>query len=194
MASASLALGRWLANHWFFPAPAQRLAGTRILIAAFAVVYLGTRIGYLLAPLNYADATFDPVGPVGLLPTPLPDAWVYLSVGVALLSGVAFWAGAWFRVTGPLFAVMLLWVLSYRNSWGMVFHTENLLVLHVLVLGFSPAADAWSWDQRRHGTAVDERRVATGQYAWPLRTMTWLVVIAYDAASGISRQISRKVV
>ena len=33
---------------------------------------------------------------------------------------------------GRLFALLLLWVTSYRNSWGMIFHTDNLLVLHAL--------------------------------------------------------------
>jgi hypothetical protein len=38
-----------------------------------------------------------------------------------------------------VFALLLLWVTTYRNSWGQVFHTENLMVLHV-VLAVSPAA------------------------------------------------------
>ena len=42
--------------------------------------------------------------------------------------------------------MLLLAVLTYRNSWGHLFHTDNLLVLHVLVVGLAPAADAWSLD------------------------------------------------
>ena len=39
-----------------------------------------------------------------------------------------------YRVTAPLAALGMLWVTAYRNSWGMVFHTENLLVIHLAVL------------------------------------------------------------
>ena len=44
----------------------------------------------------------------------------------------------------PIAAALLLWTLSYRNSWGLPFHTENLLVLHVIALALAPAADAWA--------------------------------------------------
>jgi len=31
-----------------------------------------------------------------------------------------------------LAALALLWTLTYRNAWGQIFPTENLLVLHVI--------------------------------------------------------------
>ena len=35
---------------------------------------------------------------------------------------------------------------TYRSSFGMIFHTENLWVVHVALLATAPAADAWSID------------------------------------------------
>ena len=66
------------------------------------------------------------------------------------------------RVTGPLNAALQLWTLTYRNSWGMLYHNDNMLVLHQMVLGAGPTADALSVDAlvRRRGLApaVFERR------------------------------------
>jgi len=42
------------------------------------------------------------------------------------------------RVSGPLFAALLLWTISYRNSWSMVFHSDNVLVLHAAALASPP--------------------------------------------------------
>jgi hypothetical protein len=43
---------------------------------------------------------------------------------------------------GLVYAVLLLCLLCYRNSWSMIYHTDNVLVLHVLVLSLAPVADA----------------------------------------------------
>jgi len=51
-------------------------------------------------------------------------------------------------VSGPLFALLFALVTSYRSSFSMIYHSENLMVWHVLVLGLAPSADAWSWDAR----------------------------------------------
>ena len=78
------------------------------------------------------------------------------------------------------FALALLVTLTYRNSWGMPFHTENLLVLHALVLAVVPAADAWSVDARGRAAPAAER------YGWPLRALAVITVIAYVLA-GIAK-------
>jgi hypothetical protein len=51
--------------------------------------------------------------------------------------------GRAYQIVAPIAALGLLWTLSYRNSWGMVFHTENLLVMHVIVLAVSSRDKAW---------------------------------------------------
>src|SRR4029079_4249046 len=94
-------------------------------------------------------ASFAPIGVVSVLSTPLPLSAVRSLVAAAIAAGAAFVAGYRFRVSGPLFGALLLWVLSYRNAWGMVFHTENLMVLHVIALALTRAANAMSLDARR---------------------------------------------
>lgn len=164
-------LERWLAAV-FPPVDPRRLAAVRILIAGFSTLYLLLRASHLTDFSSFAPRSFRPVGPVALLDAPLPPSAVLFVYAVALASGIALVLGYRHRVTGPLHALTLLWVLSYRNSWGMIFHTENLLVLHALVLAIAPAADVWSLDAR--GTAAPHVR-----YSWPLRALCWVVVLSY---------------
>ena len=44
---------------------------------------------------------------------------------LTVASGVAYTLGWRFRWTGPVFAVSLLVVLSYRNGWGHLFHNDK---------------------------------------------------------------------
>jgi hypothetical protein len=111
---------------------------------------------------------------VTLLSGPLPEVVVRLLLVAAVAAGCLFVAGWRFRISGPLFALLLLFVLTYRNSWGQVFHTENILVLHVLVMGFSPAADALALGGRRREDIAEEPR-----YGWPIRLMCIVTVLTY---------------
>ena len=97
---------------------------------------------------------------------------------MALASAVPFVLGFRYRICGPLFGVAFLWVTTYRNSFGMVFHTENLLSLQLLLLALAPAADAFSVDAQRLGSAPEP----DGRYGWAIRAMTWVTVIAYVLA------------
>jgi hypothetical protein len=163
---------RW----WLVPAPARRLALLRIAVGGFAVLYLAVWRPSLAAT-GFADWQFEPVGVVAPFDTPLPPAAVRGLYVAAIGAGVAFTAGWRFRVSGPAFAVLLLWVTTYRNSWAQIFHTENLMVLHAIVLAVGPAADALSLDARAGRT-----RTAAGphaRYGWPARLMALLTVITY---------------
>ncbi|MEM9875657.1 MAG: hypothetical protein AAF928_12230, partial [Myxococcota bacterium] len=132
---------------WFGPAPPQRLAGARILIGGFAFGYVVARLPHLAQFSRFDPESFRPVGPVGLLlsaPLPTSATWALAVITAAL--GAAFTLGWRYRLCGPAFAAALLWVTSYASSWGMIFHTENLMVLQVIALSFGRAADAWSLD------------------------------------------------
>ncbi len=165
-------------RRWFAPAPARRLALLRVLIGGAGLLYVILRAPHLWAYGSFDERRFDPVGPVGiLLDAPLP-AWLVTALVLAAIgAGAAFVAGWRFRLSGPAFALLLLWVTSYRNSWGLVLHTENLMVLHVLVLGFVPAADAHSVDARAG------RRRGPGDrhwsYGWPIRLLALVAVLTY---------------
>jgi hypothetical protein len=168
------ALRRW----WFADAPAERLAALRILVGAFAVVYVASRVPELLKMARLPDGAFRPTGIVRLLPGPLPVWLVVAIAAVTLALLVAFTLGAAFRITAPAAAVALLVTLSYRTSWGQIFHTENLLVLHVFALACAPAADVWAFGASR-GPARDG-------YGWPIKLMLALTVATYVLA-GIAK-------
>jgi hypothetical protein len=163
-----------LDRFFYPPAPAERLALLRALVGAYSVVFLLVRAP---AFLNVSSLPhFVPVGPVSVLGAPLP-AFVHVGLfGVTLGAGVLFALGLFYRASGPLFAVLMLWLTSYRSSWGMLFHTENLLCLHLVLLGAAPAADALSW--RKPSTASEP----DGRYGWALRAMSLITVAAYFLA------------
>lgn len=166
------------------PAPAVRLAWLRVVIGAYALVYTLVRLPAWFGVLRYRPTQFHPVGPITLLDQPWPAAVVVGLVFATVALGVAFCLGWRFRWTGPGFAAAFMILLSYRNSWGMIFHTENLMVFHVLVLGLGRSADAVSLDARVRRTG-DEPEVHW-RYGWPIRLMCAVTVLVYLLA-GIAK-------
>jgi hypothetical protein len=178
---------RRLARFWYWSVPPERLAVTRILVGAFALVYLIIRAPSLLSVIDFLPAQFVPVGLATWLPAPLPPPLVIASVTLALVTAPLFMLGAAFAYSAPVFALALLWVTTYRSSWGMIFHTENLLTLHVLLLAMSPAADVWSFDARRaQQRAVAPPSEPDARYGWALCAMSLVTVIAY-ALAGVAK-------
>jgi hypothetical protein len=171
-------------------APATSLAALRILVGAYALVYMLVRFGHVMRTASFPVRQFAPVGPVSLLGAPLPWAVVLLATSATVVVGVAYVAGWRYRVTGPVFAALFLWTLSYRNSWSMVFHTENLLVLHIIVLGVVPAADAWSYDARRRPAPSEAESGAHFRYGWPIQLMCAITVATYFLAGFTKLQVS----
>jgi hypothetical protein len=179
-------IGAIIDRYWMAPAPAARLGVVRVLVGGFAAVYMSVRLPSWLSYAHFDPVQFRPVGVVAwLCDAPLPP-WAVIALAVlAALCAWPFLLGWRFRLFGPLFAVLCLWTLSYRHSFGMVFHTDNLLVWHLLILGVTRSADAWSIDSRRHGAPADHHGWH-GRYGWPLRLMCWTVVIAYVLA-GVAK-------
>ena len=169
---------RFLDARFFSPAPAERLATVRVLTGAFALVYLLAR-GNVLSDFRHAPGMFEPVGIAAWLHAPLPPPLVFVLYVLCVLTGVAFTLGIRFRASGPLFALLALWVTSYRNSFGMIFHTENLLVLHLCVLGVSDAGAALSREVR-------EQPAPSARFGWPLWLISAVSVLAYVLA-GIAK-------
>jgi hypothetical protein len=71
---------------------------------------------------------------------------------------------------------------SYRNSFGMIFHTENLFVLHVAVLAFTDAAAAWSFDARRRAEPPPPDR----RFGWAIVLLSTVTVVGYLLA-GVAK-------
>jgi hypothetical protein len=158
---------------WYRPAPASRLRMLRVLVGLYAVVLLAVGFPNFVSVTRFQPSEFAPVGPVSLLAEPLPNAAVYVLSGLSIAFGVAFVAGYRFRVVGPAFALLFLWVTSYRNSWGMKFHTENLVALHLLLLSVAPAAD-------------EGEPEPSGRYGWAITAMSAVTVTTYFLA-GVAK-------
>jgi hypothetical protein len=165
-------------------APGERLAMLRILTGVFAVVYLLVRLPVFLQ-LGDRRSGFDGVGVATLLEGPIEGSVVDAVVVATLLVGVAFVLGWRFRVTGPLFAVGMLALGSYRGSWGQLLHFENLMVLYLLIIALSPAADAWSLDARRLGDRRGVQRESV-TYGFPIALAGLVLVITYVIA-GVAK-------
>jgi hypothetical protein len=171
---------------FFDEVPAERLALVRILVGAYASVYLLVRAPVLADFRGMAEERFEPVGLAALLDAPLSPTAALVAWAACWLLCVAFTLGVWFRVIGPLCALALLWVTSYRTSWGMVFHTDNLLAMHVLALGFVPAcAESLSLDARKRVRPAPDAR-----FGWPLWLMSAITVVAYLLAGVAKLKIS----
>ncbi len=178
---------RW---YWFAGAPAERLATLRIVLGLFSFGYLLPRIGMYREISRQGTDLFEPVGAVAWLTQPLSPVLFDGLLALTLLTNVFFLLGWRFRLTGPLFAVLLLLTLCYRNSWSMIFHNDNVLVLHALVLGFTPAADAYALDAKQRpmtGSWLFGR--AWGQewhYGWAIKLMMAVATTPY-VLSGIAK-------
>ncbi len=167
------ACSSWLSEE----APAARLGTVRILVGGYAVMFVVIRSFHWLDVARLPRRRFDPVGVLSWLTEPLsPSLVLILSVGTAA-AGLAFLLGWHFRISAPIFAVLLLTLTTHGNSWGQILHTENLLVLHVIILAVSPADAAYALGARR--PAGDTFSHA---YGWALRVMTLVVVITYVIA------------
>jgi len=168
-------------------APAERLAILRGFVGIYALVYLLVRGLSLTSVVRFGADEFEPVGVVTLLAGPLQGGLVYASWLLAVLSGAAFVLGYRYRYSAPVFAAAFLWITSYRSSWGMLFHTENLTALHLLALSLAPAADVLSLDARRAALA---RRTTdsgpSGRYGWAVQAVSMITVATYVLA-GVAK-------
>ncbi len=175
---------RALGRLWFTPAPATRLAVLRLLVGAYSLWYLRRRVRMLRRIGETDPGLFRPVGVARVLDRPLRPE-VNKALILATLGGnAAFLLGWRHRVTGPAFAGLLLWTLTYRNSWSMIFHSDNVLVLHTGILALTPSADALSLDAlSRTGRppAAPEWR-----YGWPVNLMRAATAATYLVA-GVAK-------
>ncbi len=170
-------------ERWYLrEAPPQRLAMIRILVGSFATVYAAARVSDLWTYADFSDSRFHPVGITGLLDGPLTAGlWhALLIVNVVLCAG--FTIGWRYKVVAPVSALVLLFVMTYHDSFGQLFHTENLMVLYVIVLAVVPAADVLSLDRRRAAIRTSDVPAAGPQYGWPTVLLSVICVLTYMLA------------
>lgn len=155
-------------------APAFRPGVLRLGVGAYSVAQQVRRRSMIRTLHRQDPKRFRPVGVVSVLKRPLPPRVADTVLDLALVTNVLSTAGIAHRVTGPLNAALQWWTLTYRNSWGMIFHHDNMMVLHQAVLGVTRSADALSVDAvlrdgelipahsgRRYGAIAPTMNVAT---------------------------------
>ncbi len=171
-----------LADRAWPATPAERLAAVRLLVGLFAQVYFSLRLPHMLTYLDFPARQFEPIGLLWLLERPPPAPAVIALAVATWLAGIPFLVGWRFRIAGPIYALLLTASLTYCNSWGQIFHTENLAVLFVVLLALVRAADAYSLDARRRGQVPPP----DGRYGWPLLLMRVVAVATYFIA-GVAK-------
>ena len=164
-------------------APAERLAAFRVITGVFALGYLLIRIRVFLELGHRSDTSFEGVGVLAGLSTTLTSNTILAIIIVTVVAGVGYTTGWRFKLSGPLFAIGMLILTTYRGSWGQLLHFENLMVLHLLIVAVSPAADAWSLDSSNRRSKCRKDEVA---YGWPLGLAGMVVVLTY-VISGIAK-------
>ncbi len=159
----------------------EALAALRITTGGFAGIYLAVRFRSFVSVALFSPSDFAPVGIARWLGQPIAP-WLAIACVAACIAGaVPFVLGASFRFTGPLFAALFLWVTTYKSSFGFIFHTENLLALHIAVLASSDASAAWSIDARAGRIAE-----ASPSFGWPVRLLSVVTVLSYVLA-GVAK-------
>ncbi len=165
---------RWLLR----PGTERRLALLRILVGTFAVVWVLASADELVDLADLDPARFRPVGVVALSGVgPVSAASTAAIIAVTVACGAGFVLARWYRLTAPAFALGLLWLTTYQNCWGKLLHTENLLVVHVLVLAASPAADRFLPPRGARPTS---------RHGWPVAVMALATTLAYFVA-GVAK-------
>ncbi len=157
-------------NAWFAPAPAGRIQIIRIITGLFSLWYLVTRFSMMNALAATNPALYKPAGVMQFFVAPPPDLLVTILLVLTIVLNILFIAGWKHTWAGPAFAIMLLFVFCYRNSWSMVYHSYNLMVIHIFILGFASAGGCYS---------LPGMKIQGWQYGWPLKLMCLATVLVY---------------
>lgn len=173
---------------WLQPIAPQRLAAFRVACCAYALWYLYPRWDKFHDIFRTDPGLFDPVGLARLLPGPIAPEIMDAVYWVTIAAGVLMTIGLKARLAGPVFGVALLFMLCYRNSWSMILHMHNALVVHALILGFVRCSDAWSVDAwlRRRRSPDAPPPGPSWRYGWPIMLICGVTVGAYVLA-GVAK-------
>ncbi|MFC7465816.1 hypothetical protein [Brachybacterium sp. GCM10030252] len=133
----------------------------RLAVGGYHLWHVGRKRRLYQGVHRTDPASFDPVGPARILRRPLPPVIADRLVDASLVTGALFAAGVGHRVLAPVHSALQTWNFAYRNSWSMVFHHENTLVLHTMVLAAAPAGDALSID-----ALLRDRSLLPGRRSW----------------------------
>jgi hypothetical protein len=165
-----------LSAYWFAPVSPLRLAILRIATGCFSLWYLLDRFGMLQRLSKTDPSLFEPLGLASFLSAPLSPEVFQVLLLLTIGLNIAYILGWQFRWTGPAFSIVLLFFMSYRNSWSMIYHNYNSAVLSIFILGLVASADAWSWDYWRRKFRV---LAPDWRYGWPIKLICACTLAAY---------------
>jgi hypothetical protein len=157
-------------RHWFAAVPRRRYDLVRMLTFGYAAAWLVVRFLYIDDVARLPSIRFEPVGILAPFDTP-PARWIVLVVWTATITACVLAAiGRFVRAAAPLGAAGVWFIATLTSSFGQVFHTEHLLVLHLGVLGVAALVE----------------RPSSEPSGWPLNLMMAVVVVTYVDA-GIAK-------
>lgn len=157
-------------RHWFAPVPRRRYDLVRMATFGYAVAWLVVRFLYIDDVARLPSVRFEPIGVLAPFDSP-PARWLVLVVWAASVIACALAAtGRFVRVAAPVGAVGVWIIATLTSSFGQVFHTEHLLVIHLGVLGVAALVE----------------RPRSKPSGWPLNLMMAVVVVTYVEA-GIAK-------
>ncbi|HVZ37283.1 MAG TPA: hypothetical protein VG963_32905, partial [Polyangiaceae bacterium] len=185
---------------WFGPSDPRVLAICRMLL--FWYVWPGFGVANYSGYAELERWAWYPAGLFEAFSIAPPSASLLALVSVVgSVSALLALVGLLYRLAAPLAAISSFILLGLPQNFGKVDHSENLLVLALLVFSFARAADAWSidawlrrrwsigaWLSRRSASGTETARVRvtqpSGYYTWPRRFLLLLVVTMYGAAGA----------
>jgi uncharacterized membrane protein YphA (DoxX/SURF4 family) len=188
---------------WFGPTDPRVLAICRVLL--FWYVWPGFSVTNYSGYAQLERWAWYPAGLFEAFSIGPPSASLLAILSVIRsVSTLLALVGLLYPFTAPLAALSSFVLLGLPQNFGKVDHSENLLVLALLVFSFARAADAWSidawlrrrwslgaWLRRRAGhsppgteAASARPRQPSGHYTWPRRFLLLLVVTMYGAAGA----------
>lgn len=179
-------------EHWLAPAPLERLALFRIVVAAVALAAFAPEAWRVHAEAEaFAQSptasAWRPLESLTLLGGAAPSPVVVLLVGCGGGAALACaCAGLASRSSAFLGALAHVWLTSAAYSFGRVHHDEVALTFALLALPLSPCGAVLSvdaWLARRRGDHGLVGVVARGA-AIPMRLTQWTIAIGYAAAGG----------
>ena len=82
-----------------------------------------------------------------------------------------------------------LYLLGLPQNFGKTHHYDAVIVITMGILAFARCADAWSLDRlirSNRGPAAGERRIASGEFTWPIR-LVWALMALVFLGAGVSK-------
>lgn len=185
-------------ERWVYgEAPAQRLGLLRVAVGGYWLYRLWDTRQRVASIVRVDPEHFKPVGVATLLEGPISGPTFDLLWDLGMVFAALWTLGFAWRLVGPVFAGLLLFLMSYRLSWGQLHHEAHLPTLHALALAFAPCAAAVSLDSaiRRRvspsafwwalgSVAADTR--PSWRWSWPVRLVCIVTVCSYVSA-GIAK-------